>query len=387
MKILFLSENYYPKVSGVPIVTQYLAEGLHNQGHNVYIATRKYNFKEQEVINGINVFRFNIKRNWIKTLCGDIASYQKFILNENFDVIIAECTECAVFDAFLPIIHKIKAQTILHSHGMSVGTKPFFKWEGLSKSTFGYMYNWFYYRWYYKYYLIKYLKYFDKTICLSEIASDIKYFSKNSKDNYILPNAINEDFLKKTRPVQELQIKNLNMPYCISCANYQSIKNQKGILKQFFLSDITNLAMVFIGREKNKYYESLIKLYKRLCKKYGIKKVLFLTKIERSKIPDIIGNAKLYLVGSVFEEYSLSIIEAMSKGVPFVSTNVGNSRILPGGITINKLNEMSKEIRYLTDNPKICMELGEKGQQYVRQNCQKEKIINKLLYIINNNIN
>lgn len=387
MNILFLSENYYPKVSGVPIVTQYLAEGLCKQGNNVYVATRKYDFKEKEIINGVNVFRFNIKRNWIKTLCGDIISYQKFILYGEFDVIIAECSECAVFDAFLPIIHRIKAQKILHSHGMSLGTKPFFKWEGISKTTFGYMYNWFYYKWYYKCHLIEYLKYFDKTICLSEIASDIKYHNKYSKDNYILPNAINEDFLKETKPVQEIHVKNLNMPYFVSCANYQSIKNQKGILKQFFLSDITNHAMVFIGREKNKYYNSLIKYYKSLCKKYGVRKVLFLTGIERYQIPDIIGNSTLYLVGSIYEEYSLSIIEAMSKGIPFISTNVGNSRILPGGITINKLKDMSRVMQYLVNTPQVYIELGDKGRQYVKLNCLKEEIINKLLYIINNNKN
>lgn len=32
MKILFLVESYYPKTSGVPVVTKYLAEGLAKMG-------------------------------------------------------------------------------------------------------------------------------------------------------------------------------------------------------------------------------------------------------------------------------------------------------------------------------------------------------------------
>ena len=32
------------------------------------------------------------------------------------------------------------------------------------------------------------------------------------------------------------------------------------------------------------------------------------------------ANATLYLVGSNFEEYSISLVETMAKGVPFIST-------------------------------------------------------------------
>lgn len=40
MKILFISENYYPNLSGVPIVVQYLAEQL-VKDHDVAVLTKK----------------------------------------------------------------------------------------------------------------------------------------------------------------------------------------------------------------------------------------------------------------------------------------------------------------------------------------------------------
>lgn len=64
--------------------------------------------------------------------------------------------------------------------------------------------------------------------------------------------------------------------------------------------------------------------------------------------------ASLYLVCSEKEEYSISLIEAMSLGIPFVSTNVGNAKMLPGGITVNLKTELSHGIdRVLGDDTYI----------------------------------
>ena len=57
MKILFTSFAYYPETSGVPIVIQYLAEGLVHKGHSVSVATRVNgkHLSAHEVINGVNL--------------------------------------------------------------------------------------------------------------------------------------------------------------------------------------------------------------------------------------------------------------------------------------------------------------------------------------------
>ena len=383
MKIIFLTETYFPKVSGVPIVVQYLAEGCLKQGHDVYVATRKYEgFNDYELINEVKVYRFSIKRNWFKMLRGEISNYQRFLLDGNFDVIIAECSECATFDAFIRIMKQVKGKKILHSHGISLGTKPFFRWEGFNKTTFGYMYNWLYHKWYYNRYLPKYIHQFDGTICLSKITSAMEYSKKYSKKTYILPNAVDNMFLTETGDINESRLKSLDKPFLFSCANYMPVKNQIGILKQFFRSDLTDYALVFIGREENDYYKKLVKIYCKLCKKHGHRTVLFLTNIPRVEIPNIMDHAVLYLVGSVKEEFSVSIIEAMSKGVPFISTNVGNAKELPGGITIDKLSDMSTAISQLIDSPEIRKELGNKGKCYVYNNCRKEKVVEKFIDII-----
>ena len=115
-----------------------------------------------------------------------------------------------------------------------------------------------------------------------------------------------------------------------------------------------------------------------LEKIYGKKDVFFLSEVAREDIPDILSNATLYLVGSLFEEFSISIIEAMAKGVPFVSTNVGNTRLLPGGIIVESISQMHKSIDLLLNNTELYKEYSRQGRAYAMQNCRTEYAVDQL---------
>ena len=53
MNILFTTFSYYPETSGVPVVVQYLAEGLANRGHDVSVVTcmNHHDYKRHETLN------------------------------------------------------------------------------------------------------------------------------------------------------------------------------------------------------------------------------------------------------------------------------------------------------------------------------------------------
>ncbi len=104
----------------------------------------------------------------------------------------------------------------------------------------------------------------------------------------------------------------------------------------------------------------------------------FLSEVAREDIPDILSNATLYLVGKSFEEFSISIIEAMAKGVPFVSTNVGNTRLLPGGIIVESISQMHKSIDLLLNNTELYKEYSRQGRAYAMQNCRTEYAVDQL---------
>ena len=383
MKVLFVSENYFPNISGVPVVVKYLAEGLYGLGHSVAIATSSYSSTpREEVIGGVKVYRFDLHKNHLDCYSGEIEKYIKFVLGFQCDVVIMECLQCAVTDTLLPHLSKIKAKKILHVHGISgLRLKPFEKKSDLLHSVAN-TWHWIHSQWFFRRYLPRYISQFDKILCLSEVDNTIPYCKKFNIKADILPNAVEDDFIQPSKPVEQPDIKALAKPYCLSVAYYNQIKNQVHILEEFYKSTLNGYAMVFIGPERNEYYEKVLSANKEYEAKYGSREVLFLTNIERRFIPDIIGNAKLYLVGSTIEQFSIAMIETMAKGVPFVSTNVGNSRMLPGGLVVDDIGFMHEKVQLLMRDEVLYCQLSNKGRQYVSEFCIRSRVVKQLNEII-----
>ena len=172
MKILFLPENYFPNVSGVPVVVKYLAEGLLNKSFDVTVATTS--FKNEPIvdeINGVKVFRFEMYKDWKHAYVGAIDKYIKFVKEYQADVIILECSQCITTDILLPHLGELKGKKIFHSHGFSgMELKPF-ALKGDLKHTIGNTINWFQSKIYFGSTFKKAMPFFDATLCLSEVDS------------------------------------------------------------------------------------------------------------------------------------------------------------------------------------------------------------------------
>ena len=389
MKILFVSENYYPQTSGVPIVVKYLAEGLAIKGHHVAVATQNSgNTVKQETINGVEVFRFDLHENFFKQYKGNIRAFVNFVVKYSAEATIIECTRCITTDLLLPHISQIKGNKFFHVHGISGLTpgKKLFELKSDFKHTIGNTYNVVSSFIYYNCTLKKALPYFKATLSLSDVDYGIEYLRKYSKKNYILDNAADDTFFDNgncMRNIIDKYVTLANKRYMISCANYTHIKNQKGIITQFYKSASSKKnSLVCIGSQETPYYHECIEINEELKKLYGPRDVHLLIGVDRNDIPAIINYGVLYLVGSTWEQYSISIIEAMSRGVPFISTNVGNARLLPGGITIDSIEEMHRAIDSLLINNTEYENLSENGRKFAFENCRKSVAVDKLEKII-----
>lgn len=383
MKLLFLVESYYPKTSGVPVVVKYLAEGLVQKGHDVAVATTSVEGRAKtETFNGVRIFRFALRKTLLKRYVGEIDTYRKFVVSFHADANIFECSECVTTDVLLPVLNQIHGKKVFHSHGFNgMKLKPF-KWNVNLKYSLGNTYNWVRFKWYYGHSFKEKIKMFDAAICLSEIDSSKEWLMRNAKKVTVLQNAVEEIFLQKTKALDIEPFVHIDKPYAVSVATYSKVKNQIGILREFYKAE-SNCALVFIGPQETEYYGFLQDELKKIEAQSSIRKEVHILKgIPRNLIPDVIGNAALYLVGSFVEEYSISIIEAMTKGVPFVSTNVGNARILPGGVTINKMTEMHGQIDRLLGDQSEYRRLSESGVEFANENCIRSKAVDKLEKII-----
>lgn len=375
--LLLTTDDYYPRTGGVPAVSRYLCEGLAQKGYKVTVVTIKYDsLPAKESFNGVDIVRFEIHATRLKFISGEITEFKNYIQQANVDILINECPEALTSRCLYPILVDLKdVIKILHVHGFG----GLFQYP-LKINFSGRMLKAFKYRLFYFVYLRKYLSLYDLCLCLSEVDSSKTTLEKYAQRVKILRNAVDDIFFETSNRENPLlkYAQPTNKRYCLSIANYFPYKNQKGILLEFYKSVNDDISIIFIGKGSSRYFAELIAYNLELEKTYGKKDVFFLSGVAREDIPDILSNATLYLVGSFFEEFSISIIEAMAKGVPFVSTNVGNTRLLPGGVVVESISQMHKSIDLLLNNAELYKECSYRGRAYAMQNCRTEYAVDQL---------
>ena len=375
--LLLTTDDYYPRTGGVPAVSRYLCEGLAQKGYKVTVVTIKYDsLPAKESFTGVDIVRFEIHTTRLKFISGEITEFKNYIQQANVDILINECPEALTSRCLYPILVDLKdVIKILHVHGFG----GLFQYP-LKINFSGRMLKAFKYRLFYFVYLRKYLSLYDLCLCLSEVDSSKTTLEKYAQRVKILRNAVDDIFFETSNRENPLlkYAQPTNKRYCLSIANYFPYKNQKGILLEFYKSVNDDISIIFIGKGSSRYFAELIAYNLELEKTYGKKDVFFLSGVAREDIPDILSNATLYLVGSFFEEFSISIIEAMAKGVPFVSTNVGNTRLLPGGVVVESISQMHKSIDLLLNNAELYKECSYRGRAYAMQNCRTEYAVDQL---------
>ena len=103
-----------------------------------------------------------------------------------------------------------------------------------------------------------------------------------------------------------------------------------------------------------------------------------MTNVPREKLINLVKNARMFLMSSNSEVFPISICEAMASGIPFISTDVGITRYLPGGVLVSSVLEMAYWIDLFNNNNGVREEIGESGYQYAISNLRIDDKINEL---------
>lgn len=358
MNVLFTVNTYYPLKDGVQLVTGYLAEGLADRGHNVTVVTTKNGFADEEIHNGVKILRVDLHTKHTRYY-GDKEYYKKLILDlaSQCDVMINVCTQNPMTDLLFPILKELKCKKILYMHGMYDS-----KWSRASVRNISDVGHkiWNNVRWGYYYKTSESIfKLYDHIVQLHEYDDAYIFFKeKYNIECEVIANACENTFFENC--VKE--------NYAIFVGNYLERKNQEFILRAFYKAKLDNgFGLILIGSEKNHYYDKLLMLNQELSKIYGKRNVKILADVSREDTINYIKRAKLYLMGSKWEAFPISIVEAMAASIPFVSTDVGIVKYLPGGYIVNNEDEMTYWITLLASNDKVSMQLGIVGKVYAEK--------------------
>ena len=377
MKFLFTVASYYPIIGGVQVVTQNTAEELVKQGNEVTVLiSRNRGIKELNELNGVKLKYYDLYTKKDK-IVGNKEKYVSYLkdLCKDFDVLVNVSVHSALTDAILPHIQEFKCKTVLYLHGIYE-----FKWSEKDKSSPTRILSKLYYnsrrRLFYSK-LYKYAKNYDFIIHLSEEDISMKYMKKYGiSQNTVIHNAAERAFFEP--PVSECDEK-----YFLQVANYAEHKNQEYSLRAFYKSDCRDVKMVYVGSQKNSYYEYLVDLNSKLAQEYGERKVEFQVGISRSDTIEMFKHASAIILSSRVEKFPMVLVEGLACGVPFISTDCGCVGTFQGGCVVHSIEEMAECMLRFSEQNEEVNRLRLSGQQYASDYFSIEKNVANLLRDIN----
>jgi glycosyltransferase involved in cell wall biosynthesis len=142
--------------------------------------------------------------------------------------------------------------------------------------------------------------------------------------------------------------------------------------------EIPNFKLKIVGNGNPKEYENIIK---------DNSVSDFVEFLGLRTVSDFFKSSSIYVLPSRSEGMSNSLLEAMSYGMPCISSKVSGStdliKNMENGILfeIGDSNELARDLIFLLQNKKIAQRLGEKAFDSIRSNCQIYVIAKEYLNI------
>lgn len=378
MKILITVEFYYPSIGGAQKVTSEIAEHLAKKNLKVYVATSQIykNQKKNEIINSVNVRRFDIMGNYVENFIGEKKSYINFLTKNKFDIILFYAGQQWTFDLALDILKDIKGRKIFCPCGFSRIKK---------KSYQGYFLK-----------IAKSINIFDKVIFHSNQYQDYFFLKKflQKKRISVIPNAADISFLNLKKKIPNDQKIFLNV------SNFLPGKRQDlSIFISFIISIFVRKKMkfYFVGNliktnniKKNLiyfifyYYLTLLKIVFNFI--FRNKKIIFLENLTRDQIIDIYKKSDYFIFTSRVECSPIVIFEALASGLPFFSLNVGNIEEIckktKAGICETSFVKLSFQIIKILNNARKLNKMSKNGISNFKKIYNWNNVVNKYENII-----
>lgn len=313
MKIFHCVESYFPSVGGMQEVVKQLSERLVKLGHEVIVLTRFHPERNFNELNGVKIKAFRIEGNPKKVENENDQEYVDFLLNNSSDIIAFFAAQQWATDLALPLLKKLKAKRVSVPTGYSGLYWPEFKSYFEDMKT--------------------YIHDYDMNVYLSDDYRDINYARENNvKHLTLIPNGAAEDeFLvaSKVDVREELKIDH-NDFLILLVGSYTGWKGHKEAIELFLRSKLKNATLLMIGNNyesfkfnylKNPFLTFLL-FYNRIL---GNKKIIF-RYLTRELTVAAYKQANLFLFPSNIECSPIVLFECAAARLPFLSTDVGNSR-------------------------------------------------------------
>jgi glycosyltransferase involved in cell wall biosynthesis len=218
------------------------------------------------------------------------------------------------------------------------------------------------------------LKTVDKIIAISEkTKSDlVKYYSVEEEKIKVTPLGVLTMDIEPGDQSRILDEMGIEKPYILMVSNLAPIKNVPGLIKAYAkIADSIDHNLILAGKKPD-YDEPY-----ELIKKHKLeKRVNFTDRVSDEAVAALYSNADFYVLPSFSEGFGLTIIEAMTYGIPVTCSNAGSLPEVGGDAALffdpNDIDEMARALKTMATDGGLKRSLKEKGAKRADRYSYKE---------------
>jgi glycosyltransferase involved in cell wall biosynthesis len=397
MRILFVSEHYFPIIGGSTTYVEKLCKNLFKVGCDVYLVTIPDDLHKNETWSfdeGIHIFHLNIPKIWRKE------RYFPLFLNKKLKEIIEYVNPDIVhigygyFSPLITIFNKEinKVPVIWTIHNVPPAEHKFELFNIIPPLNCILKNMYFTLCDIYSRFLFKIAKY-DVIVSVSQKTADLAILKgANRKNIRVIPNGVDSNLYNPHLDLQKIK-KELNLEkyeyVVLNVAGFIPHKGQNILLNSIpkVLQFYPKTVFIMIGPIRSEeYYNGLNKLIKDLNISNNVK---LLSNISSPILCKYFHISDVYIQPSFEEGFCISILEGMSYSKPVIGSKTGAipEFILKseGGILLDSVSseQISNSIVDLISKPSISNDMGTKARDYVVRQYSWKNIANKTLDLYN----
>lgn len=389
MRILVISEHYFPTIGGSTIHVHNLCKNLSKLSCEVYLVTLPDN--EHPLLMWYNEENYKVYRLKIPRLLRK-ERYFPFFLNQKLGGILKEIQPDIVHFAhglFAPLVtitnpELRKRPVVWTIHNLPPHEHAFEKFTALWPVHA--LLELVYHRLaeFYGTLSLKIVRY-DRVICVSDKTAQLVLKKGVDKEKIkIISNGVDIDFFTDDSNASEIRKKG---PVILTVAGITPHKGQEYLIESipYILKKYPNALFILIGDIRiSSYYKKITKL---INEKNIQKNVKIILNVSQEDLRQYYSLADIYVQPSLEEGFCMSVLEAMASGKPVVGTKTGAiPEVLgesQGGIIIEpgSPKEISEAVLNLLSNKEKRKEMGIKARNYVADNFSWSKIAEKTMEV------
>ncbi len=352
MRVLLVNHRFFPADGGTERWTLALGRALLRKGHGVTVLTQdEPGAPAREDMDGMEVHRIPMRK------VGGFRvprAYWRTLRNLDFDLLHMSGNRIWCADFYFPVAGVFDVPQVITPHG-------FYQWE-MDPSLQN--------RWYFGKYLPRALRAFDLYLALTEREKQqITSFGFPERRVRLVGEGI--DLADLTRPAPPIHLRErfgFTRPHiALYIGGLWENKRVDRLVRALApLRDRVALAVGGKDLPGTRYDRAHVEA---LAKELGVE-VRFLGYLLHDEVRAAYREVDLYVQGSQYEGFGISLLEATASGLPFVAFEAGAASHLAedgGGRVARSVEEFTAHVREVLDRPGLRQQMSESAKRTARK--------------------